>query len=263
MFLPVHAYMFATAGAQIIEVVDMEEIAAEKQYEFAFLGLPAQAARRDGRADAVLRGAAAGLMAGTTSLGWRGAGGPRHPGSPCLGRRLRVERGDEALERRWMRGTPRSRARAGPSRPPAPRRARRRSRARRRPRPRTDPPPRPPRLEAAERGTDPADVLVVQVGERRRVEARRPPPRGRPRRPAPEAPSRAPARTRAPPPPGRAGQRVRSRRDPRAKDNPAGDAAAQGTRARARRCVRRTGRRLARQLRACRRSARSCSTTST
>jgi len=39
-FLPVHAYMFATAGAQIIEVVDMEEIAAEKQHEFAFLGFP-------------------------------------------------------------------------------------------------------------------------------------------------------------------------------------------------------------------------------
>ena len=39
-FLPVHAYMFATAGAQIIEVVDMEEIAAEQQYEFAFLGFP-------------------------------------------------------------------------------------------------------------------------------------------------------------------------------------------------------------------------------
>ncbi len=40
VFLPVHCYMFATAGAQIIEVVDMEEIAAEKQYEFAFLGFP-------------------------------------------------------------------------------------------------------------------------------------------------------------------------------------------------------------------------------
>jgi kynurenine formamidase len=39
-FLPVHCYMFATAGAQIIEVVDMEEIAAEKQYEFAFLCFP-------------------------------------------------------------------------------------------------------------------------------------------------------------------------------------------------------------------------------
>ncbi|HEU0337352.1 MAG TPA: cyclase family protein [Gaiellaceae bacterium] len=40
VFLPVHAYMFATAGAQIMEVVNMEEIAAEKQYEFAFLGFP-------------------------------------------------------------------------------------------------------------------------------------------------------------------------------------------------------------------------------
>jgi len=39
-FLPVHAYMFTTAGAQIIEVVNMEEVAAEKQYEFAFLGFP-------------------------------------------------------------------------------------------------------------------------------------------------------------------------------------------------------------------------------
>ncbi len=40
VFLPVHCYMFATAGCQIIEVVNMEEIAAEKQYEFAFLGFP-------------------------------------------------------------------------------------------------------------------------------------------------------------------------------------------------------------------------------
>jgi len=40
VFLPVHAYMFSTAGAQIIEVVAMEELAAEKQYEFAFLGFP-------------------------------------------------------------------------------------------------------------------------------------------------------------------------------------------------------------------------------
>lgn len=39
-FLPVHCYMFATAGAPIIEVVNMEEIAAEKQYVFAFLGFP-------------------------------------------------------------------------------------------------------------------------------------------------------------------------------------------------------------------------------
>ena len=52
-----HAYMFATAGAQIIEVVDMNEIAAEKQYEFAFLGFPSSP-RRDGGADARLRGPA-------------------------------------------------------------------------------------------------------------------------------------------------------------------------------------------------------------
>jgi kynurenine formamidase len=39
-FLPVHCYMFATAGAQIIEVIHLEEIAAEKMYEFALLALP-------------------------------------------------------------------------------------------------------------------------------------------------------------------------------------------------------------------------------
>ena len=39
-YAPVHCYMFATAGAQIIEVVNMEEIAAEKMYEFAFMGFP-------------------------------------------------------------------------------------------------------------------------------------------------------------------------------------------------------------------------------
>jgi kynurenine formamidase len=39
-FLPVHAYMFATAGAQIIEVLDLEELAAEKVYEMAFLAFP-------------------------------------------------------------------------------------------------------------------------------------------------------------------------------------------------------------------------------
>ena len=39
-YAPVHCFMFATAGAQIIEVVNMEEIAAEKVYEFAFLGFP-------------------------------------------------------------------------------------------------------------------------------------------------------------------------------------------------------------------------------
>ena len=39
-FLPVHSYMFATAGAQIIEVVDLEALAAERIGEFAFLGFP-------------------------------------------------------------------------------------------------------------------------------------------------------------------------------------------------------------------------------
>jgi kynurenine formamidase len=40
VFLPVHSYMFSTAGAQIIEVVNMQELAAEKQYEFCFMGFP-------------------------------------------------------------------------------------------------------------------------------------------------------------------------------------------------------------------------------
>jgi kynurenine formamidase len=40
VFLPVHCYMFATAGANIIEVVNTEELAAEKQYEFAFMCFP-------------------------------------------------------------------------------------------------------------------------------------------------------------------------------------------------------------------------------
>jgi kynurenine formamidase len=39
-YAPVHCYMFATAGCQIIEVVNMQEIAAEKMYEFAFIGFP-------------------------------------------------------------------------------------------------------------------------------------------------------------------------------------------------------------------------------
>lgn len=39
-FLPVHCYMLATAGAQIMEVVNMEELAAEQLYEFAFFGFP-------------------------------------------------------------------------------------------------------------------------------------------------------------------------------------------------------------------------------
>ena len=39
-FLPVHYYMFATAGAPIMEVVNLEELAAEELFEFAFLALP-------------------------------------------------------------------------------------------------------------------------------------------------------------------------------------------------------------------------------
>src|SRR5262249_839245 len=39
-FLPVPAYMFAPPGPHIIEFVHMEEIAADKQYDFAFLGFP-------------------------------------------------------------------------------------------------------------------------------------------------------------------------------------------------------------------------------
>ena len=39
-YAPVHCYMFATAGALIIEVCNMQEIAAEEMYEFAFLGFP-------------------------------------------------------------------------------------------------------------------------------------------------------------------------------------------------------------------------------
>jgi kynurenine formamidase len=46
--LPVHAYMFATAGTQIMEVVAMEEIAAEGRYEFAFLGFPLKLAGATG-----------------------------------------------------------------------------------------------------------------------------------------------------------------------------------------------------------------------
>jgi kynurenine formamidase len=39
-FVPVHCYMFATAGAQIIEVLDLEEVAAERIHEFAIVALP-------------------------------------------------------------------------------------------------------------------------------------------------------------------------------------------------------------------------------
>jgi kynurenine formamidase len=39
-FLPVHAYMLATAGCQIIEVLDCEALAGQALYEFAFIGMP-------------------------------------------------------------------------------------------------------------------------------------------------------------------------------------------------------------------------------
>jgi kynurenine formamidase len=39
-YAPVHCYMFATAGTPIIENLDLEELAAARQYEFAFLGFP-------------------------------------------------------------------------------------------------------------------------------------------------------------------------------------------------------------------------------
>jgi kynurenine formamidase len=46
--LPVHAYMFATAGTPIMEVVWLEELAAERIYEFAFLGFPLKLAGATG-----------------------------------------------------------------------------------------------------------------------------------------------------------------------------------------------------------------------
>jgi kynurenine formamidase len=39
-FVPVHCYLFATAGAQIIEVLRLDELAAERLYEFAFMAFP-------------------------------------------------------------------------------------------------------------------------------------------------------------------------------------------------------------------------------
>jgi hypothetical protein len=60
-FLPVHAYMFATAGAQIIEVVDMEEIAGGEAVRVRVPRLSAQAPRRDGGSDALVRRATQGL----------------------------------------------------------------------------------------------------------------------------------------------------------------------------------------------------------
>ena len=39
-WIPVHMYLFNKTGRTIIEVVNCEELAAEKVYEFAFIGLP-------------------------------------------------------------------------------------------------------------------------------------------------------------------------------------------------------------------------------
>ena len=39
-FFPVHSYMFATAGAQIIESLWLEDLSADRVYEIAFLGGP-------------------------------------------------------------------------------------------------------------------------------------------------------------------------------------------------------------------------------
>ena len=67
VFLPVHAYMFATAGAQIIEVVEHGGDRRREAVRVRVPRLPAQAARRDGRADALLRGAAQELLSKTSS----------------------------------------------------------------------------------------------------------------------------------------------------------------------------------------------------
>ena len=47
-FIPVHPYMFATAGAQIIEVVWLEELAAERIVRVRLHRRPAQAAGATG-----------------------------------------------------------------------------------------------------------------------------------------------------------------------------------------------------------------------
>lgn len=39
-YIPVHTYLFAQRGALILEVVDLESLAADKIYEFAFIGAP-------------------------------------------------------------------------------------------------------------------------------------------------------------------------------------------------------------------------------
>jgi kynurenine formamidase len=39
-FVPVHGYLFATAGTPVIEVLNLEELSAEKVYEIMFIGMP-------------------------------------------------------------------------------------------------------------------------------------------------------------------------------------------------------------------------------
>ena len=39
-YIPVHTYLFAQRGALILEVLDLEALAADKVYEFAFIGAP-------------------------------------------------------------------------------------------------------------------------------------------------------------------------------------------------------------------------------
>jgi kynurenine formamidase len=39
-YAPVHCYMFATTGTPIMEVVNLEELAGERLWEFAFIGMP-------------------------------------------------------------------------------------------------------------------------------------------------------------------------------------------------------------------------------
>ncbi len=50
-YIPVHTYLFAQRGALILEVVDLEALAADKVYEFVFIGTPLK-----------LRGATAGPL---------------------------------------------------------------------------------------------------------------------------------------------------------------------------------------------------------
>lgn len=40
VWMPVHSYLLGEAGAQIMEVLDLEQLAAEGTYDFAFIGLP-------------------------------------------------------------------------------------------------------------------------------------------------------------------------------------------------------------------------------